>query len=149
MTDPFQTGTFIHVMAPTTHTGHHLVTDTPLTLVPDTATDLAACEHEDPATGIKTYVLVIDTDEWTTGWLASNSESCPLCSGTGGITVREGTLPRNNKHEIMIPPEILGAILHGEKPSPVHDDPVDVRRPCPLCRSIDYAMQMDDEIGCV
>jgi hypothetical protein len=147
--DPFQTGTFIHVLAPTTHRGHYLVTDTPLTLVPDTDTG-AARTHEDPATGIQTHVLVIFLDDgYRTGWLAANPDRCPLCTGGGAITVREGTLPRNDKSETTLPPEILDAYLRGENPEPVHDEPINVQKPCPLCRSIDYAMQMNDELGCI
>ena len=148
MTDAYATGTFIYVCAPTTMKGHRLVTDTPLTLLPGDP-NRAARTHQDPATGITTCVLVASDDGATSGWLAPHPDRCPLCTGLGHITVREGTLPRTDKGEIDIPAEILLACLRGEKPEPVQDDVIDVRKPCPLCRSIDYALQMDDELGCI
>ena len=148
MTDQYATGTFIYVSAPTTMKGHRLVIDTPLTLLPGQP-GRDARTHVDPATGIETTVLVASDDCGTSGYLAPNSDRCPLCAGHGHITVREGTLPRDKHGDVDLPTELLVACLRGEKPDLVHDDVIDVAKPCPLCRSIDYAMQMDDEIGCV
>jgi hypothetical protein len=146
MTDPYLTGTFIYVSAPTTMKGHRLVTDAPLTLLPGNPGP-AARLHTDPVTGITTSVLVASDDGTTSGWLAPNPDRCPLCAGHGQITVREGTLPRDKHGDISLPLELLDTCLRGEKPEPVHDDVIDVAKPCPLCRSIDYSMQADDELG--
>jgi hypothetical protein len=97
MTNPYGTGTRILVHAPTTATGHWLVTDNLLTLLPGEPRR-AARTHEDPVTGITTQVLVVCDDD-TSGWLAPNPDRCPLCTGHGHITVREGTLPRNDGGE--------------------------------------------------
>jgi hypothetical protein len=151
--NPFATGTSIYVQAPTNSRWHNLVIDRRLSLLP-WGKPRAAYHHQDPNTGITTAVLVYLDDETLDdddrmAYLAPNSDRCPLCTGHGTITVREGTLPRNNKGEIIIPGEILDAILSGQTPEPMHDDVIDVSKPCPLCRSIDYAMQMDDELGCI
>ena len=150
MTDAYATGTFIYVCAPTTMKGHRLVTDTPLTLLPGQP-GRAARTHADPATGITTASWSPSDDGAISGWLAPNPDRCPLCTGTGFITVREGTLPRDKHNDPDVFPleELVAAYVEGRTPIPVQDDPVDVRKPCPLCRSIDYAMQMDDEIGCL
>jgi hypothetical protein len=151
MTDPNPTGDtiLVYVYAPSIITGHRLVTGTPLTLLPDTARRLDR-DHEDPTTGIKTHVLVVfEDDVEASGWLAPNPERCPLCGGQGAITVREGTLPRDKHGDPDAFPleELVAAYLEGRKPVPVQDDVVDVRRPCPLCRAIDYALLMDEQVG--
>jgi hypothetical protein len=149
MTDPFDTGTKIFVVSPTHMGWHNLVTDRRLPLLPDTHRRRARL-HEDPNTAMTTSVLVMLTDDETFGYLAPNAEQCPLCTRQGAITVRQGSLARNEKGEIEIPWEILDAVLRGETPPEMpHDDVIDVSKPCPLCRSIDYALVMDDEIGCI
>jgi hypothetical protein len=149
MTDPNPTSILVYVYAPSIFTGHRLVTGTPLTLLPDTARRPDR-DHEDLITGIKTHVLVVFEDNVeASGWLAPNPERCPLCAGHGAITVREGTLPRDKHGDPDVFPleELVAAYREGRKPVPVQDDVIDVRRPCPLCRAIDYALAMDEEVG--
>lgn len=147
MTDPFCTPTLIYVHGPV-FGGHWLVTDTELPLLPDTARR-AERLHHDPLTGINTAIQVVTDDGATSGWLAPNPERCPLCTGSGHLTVREGSLPRDkhNNPESVPLEELVRAYSENRQPVPTQDEPIDVRRPCPLCRTTDYALSINEEIG--
>ncbi len=145
--DAYATGTRIFVIASTSSAWQNLVTDRQLPLLPDGA-GRADQLHTDPTTAMTCIVLVIVNDDVdTSGFLAPNPDQCPLCTGDATIVCREGSAPRNHKGEIEIPEDVFHDVLHGRQPQPVHDDVIDVRKPCPLCRSVDYALMIDDEIG--
>src|SRR3954454_734097 len=147
MTDPLRTPTLIHVNGPVSG-AHWLVTNTELVLLPDSPRRSERA-HRDPLTGISTELMVITDDDQTSGWLAPHPERCPLCTGSGHITVREGTLPRDkhNNPEVLPLEELVSAYTDNRQPVPLNDEPIDVQRHCPLCRTTDYAMAMNEEIG--
>jgi hypothetical protein len=58
--------------------------------------------HRDLNTDMSATVLVM-TDDESSGRLAPNPDQCPLCLGAGSITVREGSLPRDDKGDIDYP----------------------------------------------
>jgi hypothetical protein len=145
MTDPRRTGTTVFVLSTFTDS-FFLVADGPLPVTYNPG-DHADLTHRDLQTGTTALVLVhYDADPTTIGWLVPNPDRCALCAANGHITVREGLLPRDKHDQVLYPvTDLIAAWANGIDTGPISDEPVDIHKPCPICRNSEYLQRLNEE----